>query len=109
MNTHASQATPTTRSAYSLTLRLRHIAPSAGVKARIKGRRMDEDDRSKVVFDTGPVLQAALSDMGPAFQALLLLDEEKIVVFTSPLVRSEYEDVLTRQSIREKNPVLTEE
>lgn len=69
----------------------------------------DQDDLKKVVFDTGIVLQATLSDLGPAFRAIQLLDVGLIAVFTSPPVRSEYEEVLTRSSIREKNPILTEE
>ena len=69
----------------------------------------EQDDLKKVVFDTSIVLQATLSDLGPAFQAIQLLDAGIIAVFISPPVRTEYEDVLTRPSIRQKNPILTEE
>ena len=66
-------------------------------------------DPKRVVFDTGAVLQAALNPTGPASGALLLLDSDMIQAFTSPRVRSEYEDVLKRPAIRAKFPRLTDE
>ena len=65
--------------------------------------------RIKAVFDTGIVLQAALSEVGPSFASFHLMERERIVVVLSPQVREEYEDVLTRPAIRVKNPLLTEE
>ena len=61
------------------------------------------------VFDTGIVLQAALSDRGPASVALQLMEESRIVVFISTQVREEYDAVLNRAAIRIKNPLLTNE
>lgn len=61
-----------------------------------------------VVFDTGAVLQAALSSRGPARRSIRLMEEGKTQVFVSPRLLSEYEDVLTRPSVRRKNPSLTE-
>jgi len=69
----------------------------------------DAHVRKRIVFDTGVVLQAALSDAGPSFSALRLMGLELMVVVLSPQVREEYEDVLTRPAIRAKNPQLTEE
>ena len=63
----------------------------------------------KVVFDTGIVLQAGIYPKGPGYAALRLLDEGLITVFSSPLVREEYEDVLFRPKIRRKNPYLTDD
>lgn len=65
--------------------------------------------RKKAVYDTGVVLQAALSDRGPSFHALRLLEEGRVIVVLSPQVRHEYEDVLTRPAIRRKHPFLTPE
>ena len=65
--------------------------------------------RKRIVFDTGVVLQAALSDVVPSFSALRLMGLELMVVVLSPQVREEYEDVLARPAIRAKNPQLTEE
>lgn len=63
----------------------------------------------RAVYDTGVVLQAALSDRGPAFVALRLLEEGKVILVLSPQVRHEYEAVLARPSIAQKNPLLTSE
>lgn len=65
--------------------------------------------RKKAVYDTGVVLQAALSNRGPSFSALQLLEEGRVTVVLSPQVLYEYEDVLTRPDIRRKNPFLTPE
>lgn len=61
-----------------------------------------------VVFDTGVVLQATLNPGGPARRALELLDAGQIQVYTSPRLRSEYEDVLRRPAIRARFPRLTD-
>ena len=65
-------------------------------------------ERLKVIFDTGIVLQAAISTKpnGPARRCLRLIDEDKIVTYTSPRLRSEYEVILTRDVIRAKYPIL---
>lgn len=67
-----------------------------------------KEEKPVVVFDTGCVLQAALNPAGPAADALDLLDQDKIAVYTSPRLRSEYEDVLYRPAIRAKNPHITD-
>jgi len=69
----------------------------------------ESPQRKKAVYDTGVVLQAALSNRGPSFSALQLLDEGRVIVILSPQGRHEYEDVLTRPAIRRKNPFLTPE
>ncbi len=69
----------------------------------------DTGSRKKVAFDAGIVLQAALSEIGPAFSCVRLMEQERITVVLSPQGREEYEDVLTRPAIRVKNPFLTEE
>lgn len=70
---------------------------------------MDETPLKKAVYDTGVVLQAALSENGPSFMALRMLEENKVIVVLSPQVLQEYEDVLTRPAIQQKNPFLTPE
>ncbi len=66
-------------------------------------------DRKKAVFDTGVVLQSAISNAGPAASCLRLLAAGKIIVPLSPQVREEYADVLTRPVVIAKNPLLTPE
>jgi putative PIN family toxin of toxin-antitoxin system len=66
-------------------------------------------DPRRGVFDTGFVLQATLSPGGPAGQVFRFLDAGTIEVYVSPRLRSEYEDVLSRPAIREKNSQLTDE
>jgi putative PIN family toxin of toxin-antitoxin system len=61
-----------------------------------------------VVYDTGCVLQAAINPAGPAAEALDLLDRGIVTAYVSPRLRSEYEDVLARPSIRQKNPLVTD-
>ena len=68
-----------------------------------------EDAKPRVVFDTGVVLQAALSSTGPASRALWLLDSGAVEAVVSPRLRSEYEDVLLRPAIRARYPRLTGE
>ncbi len=62
----------------------------------------------KAVFDTGIVLQAGIYPKGPGVSALRLMDEGRIAVFVSPILRDEYVDVLFRPKIRRKNPFLTD-
>jgi predicted nucleic acid-binding protein len=69
---------------------------------------MNEDEKPVVVFDTGSVLQAALNPAGPSADALDFMDQDKITVYTSPRLRSEYEDVLYRPAIRAKNSLITD-
>jgi len=69
----------------------------------------DSRSRKKAVFDTNVVLQATLSGRGPSFAALRLLEEGTIVGVLSPQARQEYEDVLNRPAVRQKNPHLTPE
>jgi putative PIN family toxin of toxin-antitoxin system len=66
-------------------------------------------EKKRVVIDTGPVLQAALSPDAPAMHALRLLEKREIEVYLSYQLRSEYEDVLNRPEIRKKNPHLSPE
>jgi putative PIN family toxin of toxin-antitoxin system len=62
-----------------------------------------------VIFDTGSVLQSVLNPAGPAAKAIGLMDKDQISVYVSPSLRSEYEDVLYRSSIRAKNIFITDE
>lgn len=70
--------------------------------------RNNDADRLKVIFDTGIVLQAGIfpDQDGPARRCLRLMDDDKIVVYVSPRLRSEYEVVLYRDVIRAKYPIL---
>lgn len=63
----------------------------------------------KAVYDTGVELQSALSDRRPSFTALRLLEQGKVLVVLGPQVLSEYENVLNRPAVRQKNPLLTPE
>jgi putative PIN family toxin of toxin-antitoxin system len=60
------------------------------------------------VFDTGIILQAAINPLGPAARALDLFDQGRVVLYVSPRLRSEWEDVLMRPSLRAKNPQITD-
>lgn len=64
----------------------------------------------RVIFDTGVILQAAISDSGagPASRILRLVSADRLEVFISPRLRSEYEMVLYRDAIRAKKPILTD-
>lgn len=55
------------------------------------------------VFDTGIILQATISDKGPAAKALRLFDEEALTLFVSVKLLEEIQTVLTRPVIRHKN------
>lgn len=69
---------------------------------------MSEEPRPAVVFDTGIILQAAINPMGPAANAVDQFDRGRVVVYLSPRLRSEWEDVLLRPSLRAKNPRITD-
>lgn len=69
---------------------------------------MSAGGKPVVIFDTGCVLQAAINPAGPAADALDLLDQGRIVVYVSSRLRSEFEDVLTRPTIRAKNRLITD-
>ena len=69
---------------------------------------MSEAPKPAAVFDTGIVLQAAINPLGPAAAALDQFDQEKVTVYLSPRLRSEWEDVLMRPSVRAKNPQITD-
>jgi putative PIN family toxin of toxin-antitoxin system len=62
-----------------------------------------------VVFDAGVVLQAALRPRGPAGRLVSLIDQSLFVLYISEEGVAECEDVLSRPSIRAKNPHLTPE
>lgn len=69
---------------------------------------MSAEGKPVVIFDTGSVLQAAINPSGPSADAIDFMDRNEITVYTSPRLRSEYEDVLARPAIRAKNPQLTD-
>jgi putative PIN family toxin of toxin-antitoxin system len=69
---------------------------------------MNEAAKPVVIFDTGCVLQAAINPAGPAADAIDILDQDRITVYTSPRLRSEYEAILTRPAIRAKNLLMTD-
>jgi len=69
---------------------------------------MSAEPRPGAVFDTGIVLQAALNPLGPAAAALDLFDQEKVTVYLCPRLRSEWEEVLMRPSLRARNPQVTD-
>jgi putative PIN family toxin of toxin-antitoxin system len=69
---------------------------------------MREEPKPIAVFDTGIMLQAAINPAGPAASALDQFDQEKVTVYLSPRLRSEWEDVLMRPSLRAKNPQITD-
>jgi len=62
----------------------------------------------RVVFDTGIVLQAALHSSGPAGRLIMMLDQDRFALYSSDECIAEYQDVLSRYSIRRKNPHLTD-
>ena len=51
----------------------------------------------KVVIDTNVVVSANLSDEGPAAAIVSLATNKKILMFVSPAVMAEYEEVLHRR------------
>lgn len=65
-------------------------------------------EKPGVVLDTGVILQAGLRPTGPAGRLLSLLDQDLFTLYVSEDGIAEYEDVLTRPSVRAKNPRLTD-
>jgi putative PIN family toxin of toxin-antitoxin system len=65
--------------------------------------------RPRVVFDCNVLLQAALSEEGPAAECLRQLDANRITVYLSRATAQELRSVLRYPAIREKNPDLTDE
>jgi putative PIN family toxin of toxin-antitoxin system len=61
------------------------------------------------VFDTGVILQAGLRPTEPAGRLLALLDADLFTFYVSEGAIAEYQDVLTRPSVRAKNPHLTDQ
>jgi len=61
------------------------------------------------VFDTGIVLQATISENGPAAKALRLFDDDALTLFVSEALLDEMRTVLTRPVIRQKNARYTDE
>lgn len=66
-------------------------------------------DRPRVVFDCNVLLQAALSDSGPAAECLRQLDSNRITAYVSRATVKELRAVLAYPAVREKNPDLTDE
>lgn len=65
-------------------------------------------EKLDVVFDAGVVLQAGLRPGGPAGRLVAFLDHDLFRLHVSEKGLAEYQDVLSRPSIRAKNPHLTE-
>jgi len=61
------------------------------------------------VFDCVVLLQAAVSNKGPAFACKGLLDSGRFTVFLSPEVLAEITDVLNRADLQKKFKTLTPE
>jgi putative PIN family toxin of toxin-antitoxin system len=61
------------------------------------------------VFDCNVLLQAALSEEGPAAECLRQLDANRITLYLSRAAVKELRSVLEYPPIREKNPDLTDE
>ena len=64
---------------------------------------------SVCVYDTGIFLQAALNSKGPAARIFALLEAGLIILYISPRLRHEIEDVLYRPALRTKYPRLTDQ
>ena len=61
------------------------------------------------VFDTGIILQATISDRGPASEVMRLFDEEALTLYVSGELLTEIRDVLTHPVIRIKNARYSDE
>ena len=61
------------------------------------------------VFDCMVFLQAAISDRGPSFACLALVEANQVRLYLSPAILSEVRDVLSRSEIQTKFPHLTQE
>lgn len=66
-------------------------------------------ERPFVVYDCNVLLQAVLSDAGPAFGCLLLAEKDRVELVLSTFVAEEIRDVLARPRILQKNPQVTPE
>ena len=55
---------------------------------------------TKVVIDTNVVVSANLVDEGPSAAILDLAANKKILMFTSPIILAEYEEVLRRPRLK---------
>ena len=65
--------------------------------------------RPIVVYDCNVLLQSVLSDVGPAYQCLQLLEQGRVELVMSTFVAEEIRDVLARPRILQKNPHVTNE
>jgi putative PIN family toxin of toxin-antitoxin system len=61
----------------------------------------------RAVFDCNVLLQAVLSDSGPAFHCLELVETRQVSLLLSPYVLAEARDVLSRPKLLNKNPQIT--
>lgn len=66
------------------------------------------DERPRVVFDCNVLLQAALSDRGPAAECLRQLDANRITAYVSRATVRELRAVFDYPAVRAKNPDLTD-
>ena len=65
--------------------------------------------RLLAVYDTGVIFQAAISTDSPAERALAQLSGEDVTAIVSNYLRHEYEDILTREKLQKKYPILQNE
>lgn len=61
------------------------------------------------VFDCNTLLQAVISDTGPAFACVSLVDSGKVVLYVSSATTAEAADVLNRPKLQKKFQTLTPE
>lgn len=67
------------------------------------------DDENLVVFDCVVFVQGLISEAGPAVRCLELFEQGKISVATSREILAEIQEVLSRSTLRNSYPRLTEE
>ncbi len=60
------------------------------------------------VFDCMIFVQAVLSESGPAFRCLSLVEQKRLRLILSPAIILELEDVLARPPLRSRFPILTD-
>lgn len=60
------------------------------------------------VFDCMIFVQAVLSESGPAFKCLFLVEQKRLQLLFSPSIIMELEDVLARPRLRSRFPILTD-
>ncbi len=65
--------------------------------------------RLRAVFDCNVVVQAVLSERGPAFRCLQRVDQDQVELLSSVDTLSEIRDVLGRPKLLAKNPQVTPE